>query len=67
MSQILMTKKQWKAAGPRTQGYILYMQAELPGSELAGLSNPYREGTEQYEEFRKGEMAAVLEVQDFDD
>jgi hypothetical protein len=49
---------------PKTQGYALYMQAELPGSELKGQANPYPPGSFAYDDFVEGERCAVLEVQD---
>lgn len=60
----LFTKEHWDKMSPKSQGYILYLQQELPGSELKGVTNPYFEHTKQYKDFCEGELQAVLEVQD---
>jgi hypothetical protein len=63
----LVTREKWNKLSPRSKGYVLYMQAELPGSELKGLSNPYRWGSANASKFEEGERLAVLEAQDGDD
>lgn len=60
----LITKVEWDRMSPKSKGYILYLQAELPGSELKGLANPYFNHTKQYADFCEGENLAVNEVQD---
>jgi len=60
----LYTLEEWQTIPPVARGYVLYMQAELPGSELKGQTNPYAAGTANHELFRTGERRAVLEVQD---
>ena len=60
----LVTKEQWSKMSPKTQGYLVYMQANLPSSELAGLTNPYFGHTKAYRDFCEGEREAVLEAQD---
>jgi hypothetical protein len=53
---------------PYSQGYISYMQAEHPGSELkTHQSNPYPFESKQYAEFNRGQRAAVLEAGDSED
>lgn len=54
----------WRNLPPKQQGYILYMQGDLPGSELKGMENPYLVGSIQYGQFQEGERAAVLAAQD---
>lgn len=60
----LITKSEWDEMYPMAQGYCIYMQAELPGSELKGLSNPYPTDSIFALAFAEGERIAVLEVQD---
>lgn len=60
----LLTLTAWRKLHPREQGYVLYMQASWPGSELAGQSCPYREGSPEHEQWKRGERQAVLDAQD---
>lgn len=60
----MMTKAEWDRMSPKSKGYVMYLQAELPGSELKGVSNPYFEHTKQHKDFNEGEQMAMLEVQD---
>lgn len=60
----LVTKGQWDNLSPKSQGYIMYMQAELPGSELKGVTNPYFTHTKQHRDFYEGEQQAVIDVMD---
>lgn len=64
MKKNLYTLKEWKLLNPHAQGYILYMEADIPGSELKGVECPYEVGTKQREKFDRGEMQAVLLAQD---
>jgi hypothetical protein len=63
----IITKEAWEKLSPRSKGYVLYMQGELPGSELKGLNNPYRKGSANAVKFEEGERIAVLEAQDSED
>lgn len=49
---------------PQQQGYTLYVESSWPGSELAGITNPYKVGTKAHGEFRHGEYLATLMAQD---
>lgn len=60
----LFTKADWDRMSPKSQGYVLYLQAALPDSELKGVTNPYFSHTKQHKDFCEGELQAVLEVQD---
>jgi hypothetical protein len=60
----LVTKEAWDKLSPRSQGYVLYSQAELKGSQLKGLTNPYRKGSDKWNAFIDGERIACLEAQD---
>jgi hypothetical protein len=60
----LVTKDAWEMLTPRSQGYVLYMQEELPGSELKGLKNPYRKNSANYAKFEEGERVACQDAQD---
>jgi len=59
-----VTRAEWDKMSPKSQGYVAYLQAELPGSELKGLVNPYFVHSKQYKDFCEGERMAVMEVQD---
>jgi hypothetical protein len=58
-----LTKADWLTASPFARGYITYMYANWPGSEVP-KDNPYDKGTPAYEEFERGQAAAVLSAQD---
>ena len=60
----IVTKSEWTALKPYAQGYILYMQEELPGSELKGLKNPYKPTSPASQLFDEGNFQAMLDVQD---
>lgn len=62
---ILITLKQYKTLDPKSQGYVCYVQADWPGSELKKhQKNPYKQGTKEHELWKEGQMRAVLEAQD---
>jgi hypothetical protein len=63
MDTKLLTAKEYRKLSPRSQGYATYMQAALDGSEVP-KECPYPEGSSAAAEFHRGEMDAVLEVQD---
>ena len=60
----LFTKSEWDALKPYEQGYVLYMQEELPGSELKGVKCPYVPPSEENKRFDEGSFKAMLDVQD---
>lgn len=60
----LLSRVAWLKLSPSEQGFILYMQASWPTSELHGLTNPHAHGTPAWEEFQQGEQRAVLLTQD---
>ena len=62
--QKLITLAEYHSFSPFEQGYALYMQAELPNSPLKGLTNPYAEGTPEFDDWKRGEFRAMLNVQD---
>lgn len=65
MNPKLYTLKEFRKLTPWQQGYVVYYQAEYPGSELKlHQHNPYTESTPAWEQFKQGGMAAMLEVQD---
>lgn len=64
MQSNLITLAEWKALTPFEQGYVLYLQEELPGSELKGQPCPYPADSPEYGEFQKGSMRATLAVMD---
>ena len=60
----LILRDEWRKLSPYRQGYVLYMQAEWPTSELRGEQNPHSRGTSAWEEFGRGEWNAMLDAQD---
>lgn len=60
----LMTKAEWDELSPRNQGFALYWQGALPGSELKDLTCPYANGSSEQKEFAAGEFTAVIYAQD---
>lgn len=64
MQNELVTLSKWLRLSPQTQGYVWYMQAELPGSELKSKNNPYKAGTAAYAQFEEGVRRGILEAQD---
>jgi hypothetical protein len=67
VSAKLITLARYRRLNPRAQGYAVYMQAELPGSELKGLKNPYPKGTPKHLLWNEGGVSACIEAQDGDD
>jgi hypothetical protein len=63
----LLTKAEYDKLKPYQQGYIHYMQEAHPGSELAGLPNPYSRDSKEHSQWDEGQMAAMLDVQDQED
>jgi hypothetical protein len=60
----LITLKEYRGLEPYMQGYAVYMQAELPGSELkAHQKNPYPRG-KKHEDWNRGQKQACIVVQD---
>lgn len=61
----LTTLAQFRQMKPFQQGYVSYMEAEWPGSELKGKDrNPYEFASDAYRQFDAGQQAAVLVAQD---
>jgi len=60
----LITKEAWGRLSPRSQGYVIYSQAELKESELKGVTNPYCNGSKEWKAFEEGERIACLDAQD---
>lgn len=60
----LVTLEQYNQLPPVARAYVVYMQGDLPGSELKGLSNPYPAGSTEHEQWSYGERLAVQQAQD---
>ncbi len=60
----LVTKAEYDALSPRSQGYIAYWQGDRAGSELHGLKNPYAAGTPAHEAWNFGQTVATQNAQD---
>lgn len=60
----LIGRDAWRALDPFRQGYVLYMQAAWPTSELGGEQNSHPTGPPAWEAFRRGEANAARDVQD---
>jgi hypothetical protein len=63
----LITRKEHDRLTPLEQGYAVYMQGKLPGSELKGVTNPYSHSSSDHLAWNEGQYRAVLEVQHFDE
>lgn len=61
----LITKVEYFKLAPCDQGYVCYMQAEQPGSELKPHQyNPYASGSLNHIAWNQGQFNAMLEAQD---
>lgn len=61
----LITLKEYETLTPSEKGYVVYAQAELPGSELKDhQTNPYRFGSDKWKQFAEGQFQACLDAQD---
>jgi hypothetical protein len=64
----LVTKAQYDLLAPCDQGFICYLQAELPGSELKDFqTNPYEKGSLNAAAWERGQRQGVLLAQDSED
>jgi len=59
----LITLEAWRKLTPFRKGYLYYMQAAWPTSEIAREENPYDEGSDDWGAFRQGEQHAMSDVQ----
>jgi hypothetical protein len=57
------TKEKYDKATPWEKGYISYMFGAWPNSEIPE-GNPFLVSTPEYEMFKNGEQAAILDAQD---
>lgn len=64
MTPDLTTRSEYDALRPTQQGFAVYMQGAHSGSELAGLTNPYPEGSQDRKEWSQGQFQGVLAAQD---
>lgn len=60
----LVTRADYDKLHPFAQGYVVYMQAEWPGSELKDCGNPYPLASDDHFEWAKGQALAVQHAQD---
>lgn len=60
----LTTLAEYKKLPPTAQGFIVYMEADRPGSELKGQTCPYAEGTLERQAWEQGQARAVQYAQD---
>lgn len=60
----LITRAEWNTLPPRQKGFVQYWQGDIKGSQLKFETNPYREGTKEFDEYQRGEQEAMLEAQD---
>jgi len=63
----LVTLEEWNKMPPKTQGYVFYMQAEWPESELKSKSNPYEKKSKEFNLFEEGEERAYIDVLDMEE
>lgn len=60
----LITKEQWDKMAAFSKGYAAYWTGGLPGSELKNVTNPYKYGTDEHEQYERGEREATQDAQD---
>lgn len=60
----LITKAEYDALPPRSQGYAQYWEGAKPGSELKVEVNPYSAGSHEYYEWQRGQQLACQDAQD---
>jgi hypothetical protein len=61
----LKTLAEYRALKPFEQGYVAYMEAEWPGSELKGHdTNPHLHGTSEWKDWQAGQALGVQHAQD---
>ncbi len=64
----LVTRAEWDRLPAIAQGFVCYMQAKRPGSELSEVCKtcPYPEGSEERKQFQRGEFEGIDLCQDLD-
>jgi len=61
----MTTLEEYKKKLPKQQGYIIYFEAERPGSPLKDhQNNPYLEMTKEHADWEMGQFLAMLDAQD---
>lgn len=60
----LVTLEKYKTLTPFEQGFVHYMEAALPGSELKELQNPYEVLSDNFTDWNRGNFKAMIDVQD---
>jgi hypothetical protein len=60
----LTTLAKYNRLTPYLQGYVVYVEAAWPGSELVREVNPYSQGTRQWKKWEEGNHQAMLDVMD---
>lgn len=66
MGQKLTTPEAYNKMTPWQQGYVTYMEAAHPGSQIPKKC-PYERGTKERERWDEGAQHTVLIAQDCDD
>jgi hypothetical protein len=65
MSEKLITLEQYRRLSPKDQGFVIYVQAEWPDSELKEhQQNPYAVGAKEHEEWNRGQMLGMQVAQE---
>ena len=61
----MFTEAQFEAFLPFDRGYVVYMCGERDDQpNIPAETNPYDMGSNEYQEWEDGQMAAVIETQD---
>lgn len=60
----LITRRQWNRLDAYRKGAAVYLQAELPGSPLKGLTNPFPRDSRAWLRYQQGATAAAIAAQD---
>ena len=63
--KVLVTLERYDTFSAWDQGYVSYMEAAWPGSEIPD-TNPYPVGSPEYDEWKLGRWAAYMETLELD-
>lgn len=63
----LLTLAEYELLSAEHKGYCSYMQSSWEESEIPEDINPYKEGTNEFEDFKNGSFAAMQQVQEMEE
>ena len=63
----LLTLDEYESLSAEHKGWASYMQSSWDESEIPEDINPYKEGTKEFEDFKRGSFAAMQQVQEMEE